>query len=308
MNPFFSVVMAVHNAEKYLPETMDSLLKQSFSDFEVLVVDDNSQDGTLSYLKSIVDPRIRVLSSPSKGQTAALNYGIRQARAAWIARMDGDDVCLPERLAQQASAIRQATRPPVLVTSDYWICDHTLNPVAIVRLAQPGKRLRQYLASRNNPICHPTVAFHRDTALAIGGYDESLRNAQDIRLWHALINRGDWIHVSQPLLKYRVLPGSLSIRFQPEQESERTAVLSGKANTVPRPFAEASTAEIQSLYHYKLGFAAWLAGQRQDAWREFLKVCNTWTPYTKKALVCLALSILPRRIYLFLAGYRGVYA
>jgi glycosyltransferase involved in cell wall biosynthesis len=308
MAPFFSVVMAVHNTLDYLPETFKSLLLQTYSDFELIVVDDHSTDGTLEWLKQCADPRLKLMESPFKGQTPALNIGLRAAAADWIVRMDGDDWCAPQRLERQKAAIDHAPRLPVLITSDYWICDERLIPVGEMRLAPPNPKLTRYLKTRNNPICHPTVVFHRETALALGGYDESLKNAQDIRLWHGLLEHGDWVHVSEPLLKYRVLKGSLSVRYQPEQRKERAAVMDGVARgTVSAPRQEATREQALAIYHYKLGFAAWISGKRFCAWKHLFACLRQCAGYTFKSLACLVLSVLPRPLYLSLAGYQGVY-
>ena len=307
--PFFSVVMAVQNGMAFLPESIEGILNQTFTDFEFITVDDHSTDGTIDYLRSLTDPRVRVLSSDGHGQTHALNVGIRASRAEWIVRMDGDDYCDPRRLELQKQTIVQAPHRPVIVTSDYVVCDESLSPVAEIRLAPPNARLRHYIEKRNNPFCHPTVTFHRATAVDVGLYDTRIRNGQDYHLWLRMLTRGDWAHLPMPLVKYRVRKGSLSVLYQPEQERERQAILEGVPPPVGEERRSGSDAEIDAVYHYKLGFSAWVGGRRGPMIRHLTRSIWSGGAMRANALVLIGLGLVfPRRLYLTLARYRGVFA
>ncbi|HEX5242322.1 MAG TPA: glycosyltransferase family 2 protein, partial [Tepidisphaeraceae bacterium] len=102
-SPALSVVMPVYNCQRHLAAAMESVLAQTFHDFELIAVDDGSQDKTLKILRQFEkkDSRIRVLSRPNTGIVGALNDGLAMAQADLIARMDGDDICLPERFERQ---------------------------------------------------------------------------------------------------------------------------------------------------------------------------------------------------------------
>ena len=99
--PLITVLMATYNVEKYVVEAVESVLAQTFKDFEFIVVDDGSQDRTLEFLGHFSDVRMRVISTENGGLTAALNAGLQVARGKYIARMDSDDVCHPSRLESQ---------------------------------------------------------------------------------------------------------------------------------------------------------------------------------------------------------------
>ncbi len=311
--PSLSVLMAVKDGMPDLPAAVESILKQTYGDFEFIIVDDGSTDGTRDYLTSLPDPRLRLLRAERSGQTAALNAALKAARAPWSARMDGDDVSQPRRLEAQMQAVKR-NPAAVLISTDYRICDEALAPVAEIRLdsARPDLFLR-YFARKNNPFCHPTMMFRNDAAQAMGGYDETLKNAQDYLLWKKLLNEGTWLHVPEVLLNYRVRKQSLSVRRHPEQESERRWVLqtadgNAAAALAPEsktgPLAKERTA--QGLYAYKLGFAAWLGGRRWVTCRYLLGALRRGVrPF--RALALLVLSVFPRSFYLVLAGYRGVY-
>jgi glycosyltransferase involved in cell wall biosynthesis len=297
-----SVVIAVKNEASYLPLAVQSILNQTFKDFELIVIDDNSTDGTFEYLTSLSDPRVIVKRNRGVGQTAGLNHGLSLAKSQWIVRMDGDDWCAPDRFEKQW-ALAQSRPGVVMITSDYIICDESLSDVATIRLTNDQASLFAYLKNRNNPFCHPTVLFRNDAAP--GGYDERLKNAQDMDLYKRLITKGAWAHVPEPLVKYRVRKQSLSILRHPEQEQERQMNLSGqKIETVAPAFAGKRMAD--GLYAYKLGFAAWVADRRFPAWGYLLRaVVNGVRPV--RAVTLIALSLLPRSLYLSLAGYRNIY-
>src|ERR1700712_3200957 len=100
-NPLVTVLMPAYNAEKYIAEAISSVLKQSFTDFELLIVNDGSTDGTEKIINSFNDSRIILISQPNKGVSAALNFGLTHSRALYVARFDADDICHPDRLKIQ---------------------------------------------------------------------------------------------------------------------------------------------------------------------------------------------------------------
>jgi glycosyltransferase involved in cell wall biosynthesis len=299
----FSVVMAVKNEMAYLKKAVESVLAQSFPSFEFIVVDDSSTDGTWEYLASLTDERVHVFRNRGVGQTAGLNFGIEMAKSQWIARMDGDDWSAPERFARQWALI--SSRPDVaLVTSDYVICDEDLTEIATIRLANNEQRVLNYLKNRNNPFCHPTIFFKKSAA--VEGYDERLKNAQDMGLYKKILMNGRWAHIPEALLKYRVRKQSLSIARHPEQEIERRMNLSGQTYNVEVAPARSGTRVTSGLYAYKLGFAAWLAGQRITGVR-YLSSSLIRGVRPLRSLALIVLSLFPRPLYLMVCGYRGVY-
>lgn len=304
METGLSVIMAVKNEINYLPEAVQSILKQTFKNFEFIIVDDNSDDGTAEYLKELKDPRLVVLSNKGSGQTQGLNQALFVAKGTWIARMDGDDWSFPTRFENQMK-LAHDDKNVVLITADYLICDDTLKPISPIKINPdcPGK-VFSYFKKRNNPFCHPLVMFRKDVAASVGGYDEKLRNAQDYRLWKDLLEKGEWRHCSEILLKYRVRKQSLSVLRAPEQEQERKMILEKSDHLSALPVASQSA--IEGLYAYKLGFAAWMGGRRIVALRFLLKAIINGSRPLKSAVLIIS-SILPRSLYLALGGYRGVF-
>src|SRR5262245_46860848 len=147
-----SVIMAVRNAMPELSNAVESVLKQTFQNFEFIIVDDFRSDETGDYLHRLKDSRAGVLPGPRHGQTPGLNQALECARAGWIARMDGDEWSYPERFQLQWEAAKSHPGA-VLISADYTVCEDDLAPVATVRLQSNGSGPVDYLRRRNNPFC-----------------------------------------------------------------------------------------------------------------------------------------------------------
>jgi glycosyltransferase involved in cell wall biosynthesis len=206
--PAVSVVLAVYNGEPWLGEALASILGQSLVDLELIVVDDGSTDGTPTRLAALADPRVSVLQQSRGGQTAALNRGLRAARAPLIARIDADDVALPERLARQAAFMTAHPEVGLLGTAAREIAPSG----AVVRTLAPpcdDRAIRRELL-RANPFIHSSVMFRRALIDTVGGYDESFAVAQDYDLWLRMSRVTRLANLAEPLVLRRLAPGRLS--------------------------------------------------------------------------------------------------
>jgi glycosyltransferase involved in cell wall biosynthesis len=206
--PAVSVIMAVYNGEPWLGEAVDSVLGQTLADVELIVVDDGSTDGTLGVLDQRRDRRLTVLRQSRGGQTAALNRGLRSARAPLLARLDADDVALPDRLARQVAFLSAHPEVGLLGSG----C-HEISPAgATVRTLTPPAEdpaIRHSLI-RANPFIHSSVMFRRAAVDAAGGYDESFAVAQDYDLWLRMSRVTRLANLPAPLVLRRLAPGRLS--------------------------------------------------------------------------------------------------
>ncbi len=201
MTPSISIIMPVWNGEKYLAAAIDSLLAQTFTDFELLVVDDGSTDRTPEILRAYADPRLRVLRLDHAGIVVALNHGMSQARAEWIARLDADDLSLPRRLELQWQAVARRPRAVLCHTAVTFFGDENL-VIGESRLP----RSRSFTALRlclRSPIVHSTVLFKKSVALAVGGYLPEERHAEDFSLWGRLLEQGEFIALTKKLVRFR---------------------------------------------------------------------------------------------------------
>ena len=214
--PFVSVLMPVYNAAKYLSEAVTSILNQSFEDFELLAVDDGSQDRSRDILNGFArrDARIRPLCLPHKGLVAALNEGLSAARGQWVARMDADDVAVSDRLEAQLGFAERHQGVSVIGTYA-WYIGETGRPVGLycigpTTLAEFDSLMRGDELIR---LIHPTILMDRQMVVGSGGYDERFRHVEDVELYNRLADRG-YISLVLPQAKlcYRVHEGSVVMR------------------------------------------------------------------------------------------------
>ncbi|MEA2720295.1 MAG: hypothetical protein QOJ39_2159 [Candidatus Eremiobacteraeota bacterium] len=216
--PVVSCILPVHDGEAYVREAIDSILAQTFADFELIVVDDVSSDRTPEILAAVRDPRLRVVRSDTKGGIAgSCNRAITLARGRYVARMDHDDISLPRRFARQVAFLD--AHPDVAICGTWvrmfsggWRRDRKLEP--------DSERIR-CLFLMFNVLSHPSVMIRRNVlerhALR---YDESFESAEDYDLW----TRTSWVsklsNIPDVLLLHRVHPAQISQRGKPRQLDE----------------------------------------------------------------------------------------
>lgn len=218
-SPSVSVVMGVHDGEDYLDEALDSLFAQSLDDFELIVVDDGSRDGTAEKLEAAAarDARVKLLTNAENfGLTKSLNIGLRQARGQYIARLDADDLCMSNRLATQLEFM-ESHPDHIAVACGYQVIDGE------GRLRQTaGEGLDdwqvRWLGGFNPPAPHPTYFFRRRAADgSLHLYDESYLTAQDFEFFSRLAQGGKVSVLSEVLLKYRRHAGAITVTKRREQ-------------------------------------------------------------------------------------------
>lgn len=184
-NPKITVLMPVYNGEKYLREAIGSILNQTFNDFEFLIINDSSTDSTREIILSYDDTRIRLEDNEKNiGLTHSLNKGLRLAKGKYVARMDADDISLPDRLEKQLAVIENNTDVSIVAC---WIdiIDKNNTYIGNWHADRENNSPEQiyYTLFFENCIAHSSVLFKKELALKIGGYNESFRKSQDYELW-----------------------------------------------------------------------------------------------------------------------------
>jgi glycosyltransferase involved in cell wall biosynthesis len=198
--------MPVYNAEKYLREAVESILNQTFTDFEFLIIDDGSTDGSLAILQHYADrdARIRVFGRSNLGIPRTLNELAERSRGEYIARMDADDISLPERLSRQMEYLHN--HPDcVLVASPAQVIDPDGDPVCIWFSSRTHEEIDAHnlLGYRGTALCHPSVLMRREALLRVGGYDESYRLGEDLDLFLKMAEIGRLANLPEIHFKYR---------------------------------------------------------------------------------------------------------
>ena len=215
-SPELSVVMSVYNGQKYLEESITSILDQTFSDFEFIIINDGSTDQTRDIIEQFAskDKRILLIHQDNAGLAKSLNRGIKLARGKYIARHDADDVSLPERFKKQMSFLR--SHQDVVLCGTWFLEENEGKGVKIRKYPVDDQKLRENIKYVNY-FCHPSVVFSKDAFIKAGGYDERLSTGQDFELWMRLCNYGKMSNISKVLVRKRIGLGN-TISWQMRNE------------------------------------------------------------------------------------------
>ncbi|MBL7703104.1 MAG: glycosyltransferase [Ferruginibacter sp.] len=209
-DPKITVLMPAYNVAKYIGQAIDSVLAQSFTDFELLIINDGSTDDTETIIHTFSDKRIRLINQPNRGVAAALNLGLMNANAPLIARFDADDICMTERLHVQYDFMMNNPQY-IIVGSDADYVDMDGEFVFTCSMPAHTNEEIQELTVRNCPFIHSSVLYRKAAIMKAGGYDEHACAFEDHLLWTKCIGLGKTCNLPVPLLQVRLNPESISI-------------------------------------------------------------------------------------------------
>jgi len=217
-SPKVCVLMSVFNGQEYLPEAIESILQQTYADYEFVVIDDGSADGTAEILEGYAarDRRICVHHHENRGRAASLNIGMELTKCSYIARMDADDIALRNRLEDQVEFMEK--HPEVgLLGGGVELMSSRGKVLATYRpsLLEDGE-IRDVMMHRNT-FYHPAVMMRKEVAIAAGGYRKALLDADDYDLWLRMGERSQFANVSQTIVKYRIHGNQVSVRNMRQQ-------------------------------------------------------------------------------------------
>lgn len=233
-----SVIIPVYNGEKTIQQTLESVFNQTFTDFELIIIDDGSQDSTLEVINGIRDPRLKVFSYPNAGVSESRNRGLELATGEYIAFLDADDLWTPDKLEAQLKALQENPKAAVAYSWSDWIDESsqflragghiTVNGNAYAKLL-----LRDFVESGSNPL------IRRQALAEVGGFDRSVTPAEDWDMWLRLAARYEFVAVPLPQILYRVSPNSGSFDIWKME--------AGSLRIIEQAFAQAP----ESLQHLK---------------------------------------------------------
>lgn len=210
--PKVSVIIPAYNAMAYLPEAIESVLQQTYDDFEVIVVNDGSSDNTAEWVAQVADPRVKLISQENKGVSSARNTGITHAQGKYIAFLDSDDLWEPDKLSKQAQ-ILDGDRSAGLVYT--WVSgiDKEGKPTGKIRKNNPEGKVWDALIQHNIIECGSVPLVRRECLEKVGLFDESLRTIEDLEMWLRLAAHYPFRRIPEALVYYRERPNSLSINW-----------------------------------------------------------------------------------------------
>jgi len=209
--PQISVILPVHNAGSFLSSAIDSVLKQTFRDFELLLIDDGSSDASRDIIARYKDSRITALYRDHAGLVTALNEGIRRAQGTYLARMDADDISLPQRFEKQLAFLR-STGTCICGTQAVSINEQG-KEMGFYDVPLSYTAIRKY-AFLHNPFIHPTVMAKKEVIQAVGGYRAKFKHTEDYDLWTRIIPQYRVGNMEERLLKYRIAQNSVTRSHQ----------------------------------------------------------------------------------------------
>jgi glycosyltransferase involved in cell wall biosynthesis len=246
--PKISVIMSVYNGEKYLGEAIESVLGQTFTDFDFIIVNDGSTDGSLEIIQSYHDERIRVMNNESNlGLTKSLNKAIKESGGEYIARQDADDISLPDRFGEQVRFLEKHQEVALLGTSVYRIDSNGKTIGKMIMLARPT--MKDLL--RGNQFNHGSVMFRRRLLDDVDGYNDLFRYVQDYELWLRIARHHEVRNLTRILYKLRV--HNQNVRFTNVEEATLYNILArklAKESLADKVLKEISAQGIRSLYQY----------------------------------------------------------
>lgn len=207
--PLISVIIPVYNGEKTIKETIESVLNQTFSDLELIVINDGSQDGTSEIVNRIREPRLKFFSYPNAGLAASRNRGISLAVGEFISFIDADDLWTPDKLESQFNALQANSQAAVAYSWTDWIdeSDHFLRPGGYI-LANGD--VHEQLLKRDFIEGGSNVLIRAKALAEVGGFDESLNAVEDWDMWLRLAARYEFVCIPSPQILYRISPNSMS--------------------------------------------------------------------------------------------------
>lgn len=254
-NPLVSIVLPVYNGKEYLREAIDSMLDQTFTDFELIIINDGSSDESADIIAAYSDPRIHFFQQENQGLAATLNRGIALARGHYIARQDQDDVSLPDRLANQVRFL-EGNPEHGLVGTWAVIWEGETPTERLHRHPQDNLRLKFDLLF-DNPFVHSSVMIRKSVVEEVGGYstDRDRQPPEDYELWSRVARRSKVANIPETLHVYREMPQSMSrtgdnpfLRHVLAINKENIAWYTAGA------FSDQSIQDLATLIHGQYGF------------------------------------------------------
>lgn len=288
--------MSAYNSSELIERAIKSILDQSFSSFELIILDDGSTDDTVEKIRSFSDERIRFFQLEHSGLPTALNYGVARSESEVIIRHDSDDWSEPDRFALQMQRLDEYDEL-ALVASWHNVVEADGNLLGLKPTAVDDVGLKQMLA-RRSPFCHGSVAMRKSALAEMGGYNEALLFSQDYDLWLRMAAaKMKFACIASPLYNYSVTPESIAKGWS--KLSNASAIRANAIGLESMPdFAVTGAPPIgkrrtEALWYYAVGSLALENGNRRTALLSFSRSLAK-DPRFWRSAARMALTLIPR--------------
>jgi len=298
--PIITVLMPAYNAEKYLSDAIHSILEQSFTDFELLIINDGSTDNTQQVVRSFTDDRIVLVDQIHGGVSKALNNGLAIAKGKYMARFDSDDICLPHRLEKQFLFLETNPEYVIVGTDAEYMLENGDHLFDFTCIGHTNDDLVDKLYFYC-PFIHSSVMYRKDAVLKAGGYSLLAHNFEDYLLWTQLSKLGKLYNLPETLIRIRFNPASVTIdekwRGRRFREIKRNCI---KRGAITKEEGDELQAIIQQQNILRIKESSYYA----LCAKKFLT--DNYQPQKAKAYARKAISIMPLRwdnYVVFLAAF-----
>ena len=246
--PLISVVLSVYNGEKYLAEAIESILTQTYENFEFIIIDDGSTDKSLEIIKSYSDRRIVLISRENRGLVSSLNEGIEKAKGKYIARMDADDISFNTRFEEQVTFMEANKSIGVCGTAIIGFGEGMVERISTY--ATQNSRLQTELLF-SSIFAHPTVMIRREILVVHNlKYEKESLHAEDFALWVTLAQYTKFVNLKKPLLKYRILQDSITREADKDTEQRYKTIKAIFENSLKK--LDIQNSEEENRLHFNL--------------------------------------------------------
>lgn len=225
MKELVSIILPVYNAEKFLYDSLNSVINQSYSNLEIIVIDDGSTDNSLSIIKCFNDRRIKVISRENRGLIYSLNEGLNIAKGNYIARMDADDIARADRIETQLNFLLKNKNVSVVGSYANIIDEYGIN-IGIKKKASSNFTIKT-ICFFGSPFIHPTIMFNRALIKEQLYYSNEFIHAEDYELWARLVvcEKFKFYNIKDTLLDYRIVNTSVSRKYETQQKKSHQDII-----------------------------------------------------------------------------------
>jgi len=294
-NPKVSIVIPTYNRADFLPKAMQSVLNQTYRDWEMIIVDDGSTDNTEEVVKGYKESGIRYIAHKSNlGISAARNTGIKNSKGKYIALLDSDDEWFPEKLSCQMKIFQEKDlKYGVVCTSGYMIKDDKVISVKAI----PNDLDDFYkIFLFKNVIWSSSVLIRKECFEKLGLFDEHLKSCEDWEMWIRISKYYKFIFLKTPFITYLIHPGQISENLSAKIEARKRILLKYQEELKSRKF-------LYSHHYYKIGNICCLTGKIREGRKYLLKGIMIY-PFCLKYFLCIFLSMFGFPFYSFFVRKR----
>lgn len=299
--PLISVVIPVYNGEETIKQTLESVLEQTEEDFEIIIIDDGSQDSSLEKISSIQDARLKVFKYPNAGVSISRNRGIAHASGEFIAFLDHDDLWTPNKLESQLKALQENPQAGVAYSWTDYIDEsgqflRSGNRIAVTGDVYGKLLVRNFLENGSNPL------IRRQALIELGGFERTLSPADDWEMYLRLASRYHFVAVPSTQILYRVSANSMSCNVS-KLEAASLQVIERAFNEAPESLQHLKKYSLSTLYMYLLFKVLEAPSERQtglvaarcllQAVRNDPSVFRRWQTMLKALFKITAVAFLP---------------